>query len=1772
MVRIFNPKTLYDAYCLAYMNSKEDDKNKKCLSNYNGIVNGDDGSKEIKSLSFEEKYDGSTWSLLEEHDINIFEDEKKSGNVSTYAYDVRIFAKSILKHDNKLFQKGNWEDSEKMIILLTHVEFSGSEWLGKKKICGIYCQVKNNKWKFDIWRWPKRKKKTHYKFKLGSEVELMVADKELLKAQDTRFNLTAFADANHASCQDTRQSTSGSAQFLEESLTTGHPRNNSVLRSQQQRHNTPPCLTAMLKSNGCDHREESSQPPQPPIALTESPQMVLSVKLPILKKGEYILWTMKMEQSPPITAQQILARTRERKAKSTLLMAILDEYLARFHGIKDAKTLWAAIKTRFGGNSESKKMQKNVLKQQFEKKFISNSKGLDKGYDRFQRLLSLLEIHEAGVSTEDANKKFLRYLPSAWSNISLIMRNKPGIDNLDIDDLYNNLKVYEVDFKGSSGSSSNSQNVDFVFAKSTNSSNEVNAAYSVSTATGHSSQAQGSSSYADELMFSFFANQSSTLQLDKEDLEQINQDDLEEIDLKWQVAMLSMRVECFNCRRRRHFARDCRSARNSGNKSRDARNARYRGRDNGKRPTKEEDEQALVVQDGLGTHEWSYQVEEEAIDFALMVFTSNSSSSSSSNFEIQSCSKQCEQSYKQLKTLFDEQRKKLSKANIEIIGYQHGLESIEKQLRVHQQKEVIYEEKIRVLEYQVNDKSNLLKYTQKQLDEALKEREDLKAKLEKFETSLKNLTKLLDSQISAKVKTSLGYDSQFNEKKVLDIKEEEVTETVFDNHSSDEENSVANDRFKKGDGYHAIPHPLTRNYMPHKPDLSFAGLDDSIYKFKISERVTSLAKDEKDAPETNTVCVEKPKEDRMAKKSVLPTNVGNGTGHRESRPVWNNLQRINHQNKFAPIAVFTRSKAVSAVKGNRVTAVKTSAGNKAYLAEYQEIHDGGFVAFGSSRGKITSKVCDKKNSVLFSETECLVLSPNFMLFDESQVLFRVPRQSNMYSSDLQNVVPSGDLTCLFAKASIDESNLWHKRLGHVNIKTMNKLMKGNIVRERKNMTLIKAARTMLADSLLPVTFWAEAVNTACYVLNRALVTKTYNKTPYKLLNGRSHRLDFMRPFGCPVTILNTLDPLGNFEGKADEGFLVGYSVTRNQTDKNAGPQDTNGNAGTQDNVDAGKEVSDQHYIVLPLWSSIFSTYESLDGKPADDKPKDDTSSMTVREPVNKEDQAYRDELDRLMSQEKEASNAMDTLRKEFEQGCMDQRGVTQASSTNSFNTVSNPVNVASTSETFSAGGPSSPHPDAFIPANTLLHCYDDDLDIYTSPVQSMGAKADFNNMESSTIVSLIPTHKVHIDHPKDQILGDPKSAVQTRGMSKKSSRAHALMEPKKVSQALDVDLPYRKKAIGTKWVYRNKKDKRGIVVKNKARLVAQGHRYEEGIDYDEAFAPVARIKAIRIFLAFASFMRFIIYQIDVKSTFLYDKIEEEVYVSQPPGLIDPQFPNKVYKVEKALYGLHQAPRACYETLSTFLLQNGYRRGIINKNLFIKKEKDDIMLVQVFQMSSMSELTFFLGLQVKQSEKRIFICQDKYVAEILKKFDFSSVKTTSTPIETQKPLVKDEVAADVDVYLFRSMIGSLMYLMASRPDIMFAICACFRRLISWQCKKQTIVATSTTEDEYVVAAHYCGQVLWIQNQMLDYGFNFMNTKMYIDNESIICIVKNPVYHSKTKHIDIRHHFIRDSYEKKLIQVLKIHTDENVADLLTNAFDVSRFNFLKANIGMLNLQLH
>ncbi|GJW72762.1 putative ribonuclease H-like domain-containing protein [Tanacetum coccineum] len=249
-------------------------------------------------------------------------------------------------------------------------------------------------------------------------------------------------------------------------------------------------------------------------------------------------------------------------------------------------------------------------------------------------------------------------------------------------------------------------------------------------------------------------------------------------------------------------------------------------------------------------------------------------------------------------------------------------------------------------------------------------------------------------------------------------------------------------------------------------------------------------------------------------------------------------------------------------------------------------------------------MCDKKNKVLFTDSECLVMSPDFKLPDENQVLLRIPRQNNMYSFNIENIVPSGGLACLIKKAIIDGSNKWHRR------------------------TLIEAARTMLADSFLPNTFWAEAVSTACYVLNRVLVTKPQNKTPYELITGKS-----------------------------DEGFLVGYSLNskafrpmrlENQANKTAGPTEANHSAGTQDNIDPT-----QDYFVLQIYSSYTSTVKNLEANDEGEKSNKDTGLKTNEEPVDQEDQEFLEELERLKRQENEANDAVEALRKEFAQEAKD---------------------------------------------------------------------------------------------------------------------------------------------------------------------------------------------------------------------------------------------------------------------------------------------------------------------------------------------------------------------------------------------------------------------------------------------------------------------------------------------------------------------------------------
>nr|GEW50007.1 uncharacterized mitochondrial protein AtMg00810-like [Tanacetum cinerariifolium] len=644
---------------------------------------------------------------------------------------------------------------------------------------------------------------------------------------------------------------------------------------------------------------------------------------------------------------------------------------------------------------------------------------------------------------------------------------------------------------------------------------------------------------------------------------------------------------------------------------------------------------------------------------------------------------------------------------------------------------------------------------------------------------------------------------------------------------------------------------------------------------------------------------------------------------------------------------------VNAVKGGANSGRITGKGTlKTSKLDFEDVY---FVKELKFNLLSVSQMCYKKNSVLFIDIGCFVLSLNFKLTDESQVLLKVPRRNNTYNVDIKNIVPKESLTCLVAKATLDESMLWHRRLGHINFKNINKLVKAKLVRASKNETtgilkkfiteienlvdkkvkVIKCEnRTEFKNSVMNDFYAIKGIRKEFNVArtpqqngvakrrNRTLikaartmelVVKPYSKTLYELFRGRTPALSFMRPFACHVTILNTLDHLGKFDGKAGAGPKWLFDIDMLTKSMNCVPviAGTNSNdfTGTKDSIiesQSNMETgSTQDYIYMPLWKDGSSLFDSSP-KLSDDaeSPSSDDPKMPSLETIATNDDSKED--------------------------------------------------------------------------------------------------ADFSNLESSIHVSPTPTTITHKNHPLKKVIGSLNTPVQTRSKLKPTNeqrfinvvykgKAHkdlntclfayflSQIEPIRVAKAL-TDPAWGKKAIGTKWVFKNKKDDRGIVIKNKARLVVQGYTQEEGIDYDEVFVPVAKIKAIRMLLAYTSFMLFMIYQMNVKSDFLYERIEEEVYVCQPPGFEDPDHPDKVYKVVKALYGLHQAPRSC---------------------------------------------------------------QDKYVTEVLRKFNFSDVRSANTLVDMEKTLVKDADGDDVDMHLYKSMIRSLMYLTASRPDIMYAVCVCAR---------------------------------------------------------------------------------------------------------------------------------
>nr|GEX62690.1 retrovirus-related Pol polyprotein from transposon TNT 1-94 [Tanacetum cinerariifolium] len=868
--------------------------------------------------------------------------------------------------------------------------------------------------------------------------------------------------------------------------------------------------------------------------------------------------------------------------------------------------------------------------------------------------------------------------------------------------------------------------MDFVSSPSPNSTNEVPTAYGVSTTTTQSSTASTQVStinLSDATLYTFLSNQSNVSQLVHEDLEQIHEDDIEEIDLKWQLALLSMRAKRF-------FQKTGRKITINGSDT--AGFDKSKNQESSRRTVNVEETppKAMVAIDGV-CFEWSYMAEDEVpTNMALMDF-----------LDIEVKDKVLDNKDCSVKSPVVVEKKIVipTNAKIELVKAKQQEKLVWKPVKNNAPRAVLKKTSLRPL----------------------------------------NTARLVNTTHPKTTVYSARLILRFSKSAQATIKRPYQQRTTFTNKSFRKTVNTTRPRLVNT----ASPRPV--NTVRLRP-VNAARPNSVVVNIQVSDGL---------GPQKKLIS--------LFYVQGHPQQVQEDQGYIDSG------------------------------------CSRHMTGNLSYLSKFKEFN-GGYVTFGG--GEMVEKLlmCDKKNTVLFSDTEYLVLSPNFKLPEENQTLIRVPRRNNMLvvTNDYSRYtwvffLTSKDETLGILKKFITEienlvfmysvMNDFCAMKGIKREFSVARTLQQNGVAERRNKTLIEVARHMLADSMLLTTFWAEAVNTACYVQNKALVVKPHNKTPYELFRGRTPALSFMKPFGCHFTILNTLVHLGKFDGKADEGYFVRYSM--------------HSKAFRVYNIKT-RRVDESLHI------------EFLENKP-------------IVAGTNSNDFLGTEEHIGQSHSSKETGSSQDYILI---------------------------LNINTDRLTVSTASPEATHAD--FPGDK--------------------PKGDMSNINTTYQVPSTPNTRIHKDHSLNLVIGDVQSGEE-------------LLKFKLQKIWILVDLPKGKKAISTKWVFRNKKDERCILITKKARLVVQGYTQEEVIDYDEVFSPIARIEAIRVFLDYASFMGFMVYQMDVKSDFLYGRIEEEVYVYQPLGFEDPDHPDKVYKVVKALSGLHQAPRAwsMLMTLSLALPRRSY---------------------------------------------------------------------------------------------------------------------------------------------------------------------------------------------------------------------------------------------------------
>ncbi|GJS32447.1 putative ribonuclease H-like domain-containing protein [Tanacetum coccineum] len=728
---------------------------------------------------------------------------------------------------------------------------------------------------------------------------------------------------------------------------------------------------------------------------------------------------------------------------------------------------------------------------------------------------------------------------------------------------------------------------------------------------------------------------------------------------------------------------------------------------------------------------------------------------------------------------------------------------------------------------------------------------------------------------------------------------------------------------------------------------------------------------------------------------------------------------------------------------------------------------------------------------------------------------------------------------------------YYEGVGIFHQKSVPRTPQQNGVVERRNRTLVEAARTMLIFSKAPMFLWAEAVATACYTQNRSLIHTRHNKTPYELVHDKKPDLTFLRVFGALCYPTNDSEDLGKFQAKADIGIFVGYAPSRKGYRIY--------NKRTRRLMETIHVTFDEmHQTMAPVRISsgpepIMMTPGQLNSGLAPSP----VPATTYIPPTDKDlEILFQPMFDEYFDQSTDSEPVPTAT-------------VVNAPIVSTNTSVSTTIaqDAPSTSHSLSS---SQVHPPVFPQGVAAGPTIEDtsitqaDLHPSVNPVAGEPSSAQ----STSGDVSLAEPNQVtqppdHLrrwtkDHPLDNIVGNPSRPVSTR----KQLASDALwccfhtelskVEPKNFKMAVIEDCwfqamqdeihefdrlevwelvprPIYVMVIALKWIYKVKLDEYGDVLKNKARLVAKGYRQEEGIDFEESFAPVARIEAIRIFIANAATKNMIIYQMDVKTAFLNGDLQEEVFVSQPEGFEDQDNPTHVYRLKKALYGLKQAPRAWYDTLSKFLLANNFFKGAVDP-----------------------------------TPRGIFINQAKYALETLKKYGMDLSDHVDTPMVDRLKLDEDLIGIPADQTRFRRMVGSLMYLIASRPDLVFAVCMCARYHAKPTKKHledhleaiQRVLLDVKIQEEVTSegSVDYVDDLM--RSQLKDYGFEFNKIPLYCDNKSAIALYCNNVQHSRSKHIDIRHHFIREQVENRVVELYFVETKYQLADILTKALPRER----------------